>query len=324
MKMVKAIVVVTIALACFTPVSSQAAACEELSAFSENISLYSVDYLPRICFADPAETEACVIELPPYGVAAQFPIYAYNLGEGIKTAELRITAYGEITQFDVGPGWFNLPVLVDPIGPYTTADISVGSHAAVCGPVLLGVIHVMANPDANDINVELSGFGGTDSPIVVMGDGSTLPTRDPFHGAYAGSTDLYHCQPSLCVEPLPSIVDLAVVEDGGALIRLNWTAGDGSHTMIRYRNDGVHPQSIFDGELLVLLPTFAGSTGEAVYSNIEQDYYQFYSTAFNVDAAGEDVINGSILDCGAYAYGELDPSIPNEMTTWGAIKQQYR
>lgn len=324
MKTMGTLFVAAIVLTLLMPTMSSAAACETLSATSENSLLFSVDYLPRVSFGAPLETTSCAQNINLGAEPVQFPIYAYNLGEGIKLAEFRVTAYGVITQFESGSDFFNQMPLVNLDGPYTTADISVGSHVAVCGPVLLGIIYVAGHDGAAGIDVELSGFGGTETPMVTIGSGLVLPTRDPFHGAYAGQVDWYHCQPSLCREPLGAIDDLIVVEDGGAFIRLNWTAREGNFTMIRYRNDGGYPQSIFDGQLLILIPSFNGTTTEAIFSDIEQDFYQFRFTAFNLELAGEDVVNGSQLECGSFAYGELDPSIPNEMTTWGAVKQQYR
>ena len=185
--------------------------------------------------------------------------------------------------------------------------------------MLVGTAVIAAAPA---VFVDLEAKSGNPRPFVYNHAGQPVAALTPHHGAYAGDTDLYHCQPALFAEPLAPITDLEAVQSGGAVIEMGWTAGNGGWTMVRYRTDGQHPLSVHDGQLLALVPGSPGEYQTAFNTNL--DVAHFWYTAFDVEMAGDTVVRGSQLECGSFATASQDESVANENLSWGALKANYR
>jgi len=301
-----------------------AGACEDLSPASENLALFGVDYRPRIGF-QPVDAEVFGAGEPlPESLPAtlSFPLYAYNLHGDLLGARFRILSSARILQFVPEAAL----VLTAGNSPVEEAgiwrdDIQLLSFG-LAGPLLLGFVEVEAAEGADGVWVDLAGKDGAPLPEVNIDGRGALPAVSPHHGAFAGADDPYHCQPALCPEPLPAILDLEVLESGFTPTRLSWTAGEGNYTMIRFLPFGIHPHSVYDGELLVLMPTVEGGRYNVIHST--PDVAQYWYTAFNVEIAGGEVVLGSQIETGSMVTAIVDESIPADTVTWGAVKQQYR
>ncbi|MHB8078130.1 MAG: hypothetical protein ACYDIE_02590 [Candidatus Krumholzibacteriia bacterium] len=284
---------------------------------------FGTDYLPRIDF-HPGEGAAdlCAVPLPgalPGTVA--LPLYAYNLQGEASGARLRLVASAEITDFQAAPGVVRTRMEGPRFdGQFWSVDLELSG--SLCGPAQLGELQLLAPAGATTLFADVAGFGGSGAPTVTNTLKGELPAVSPRHGAYAGAADLYHCQPPLCREPHAPVQGLTALQSGGFVIELGWTAGDGEFTMIRYRSDGVSPTSVFDGDLLTVMPTVPGQSYAVIHENPE--YSQYWYTAFSVSLSGDTVTLGSRLECDSFTTASVDPSIPTTDASWGAVKNSYR
>lgn len=298
-------------------------ACEPLSAQSANVTSYGIDYLPRVDFqAGGGEASTCAHALPaslPAPLAV--PLYAYNLQGEVEAVRFRVLATVEITGFTPGPGLdgdVSPPALG---GDGWAMDVQL-SAAGLCGPALLGEVVLAVPAGCAGVTVDVAGHGGEPAPVVTSVGRGELPAVTPRHGAYAGAPDLYHCQQPLCREPHTAVTGFQPLQQGGAIIELAWTAGSGEYTMIRQRKDGVAPTSIFDGKLLAVVPTVPGHSYAILHEHPEA--IQYWYTAFSVSMSGDTVTLGGSLECGSFTTASVDPSIPTDPVTWGAVKNAYR
>jgi hypothetical protein len=314
---------VIVALVLFTAAAAQGGICEPLSPTSTNVVGFGTDYLPRIDFFSGEEgADPCAVSLPgTLPGALALPLYAYNLQGDASGARLRLTASAEITDFQPaagvtrsrmdGPGFD---------GHFWFVDLELSG--ALCGPMLLGQLDLLAPAGATTLFADVAGFGGFGAPTVVRGFNGESPAVSPRHGAYAGAIDLYHCQPPLCREPHAPVKGLTALQSGGLVIELGWAAGGGEFTMIRCRADGAPPTSVFDGELLTVMPTIPGQNYTVIHDNPRASEYWY--TAFSVSLSGDVVTLGSFLECDSFTTATVDPSIPVTAATWGAVKNIYR
>ncbi len=297
-----------------------AGVCEPLSPVSDNVLEHHRDYRPRLDFRHPDDGE-CSVSLP-VGDTVEFSLWAWNLLDGIREARFQLISSGNIVRFLPAEDFYTVQgqsaVRVDGL---SRLDLDITGFS-VCGPILVGVATIAIADGVDGVFVDLDGYGALGMPIVQGGSGLDMAAVSPFHGAYAGATDLYHCQPALCAEPLAPITDFTPIQTGGMVIELGWTAGDGDFTMIRYRADGTNPTSIDDGELLMLFPAHEGQWQSVIHTN--PDVPEYWYTAFNVLSDGDAVSLGSRLECGSFTTASVDESIANEDTTWSSIKNRYR
>lgn len=302
---------------------AQGAICEALAPTSANVVGFGSDYLPRIDF-HPGEGEAdlCSVPLPgtlPGTIA--LPLYAYNLQGEASGARLRLVASVEIADFEPAPGVTRARMEGPRLeGELWTVDLELSG--ALCGPALLGRLQLLAPAATTALFADVAGFGGSGAPTVTNVFKGDLPAVSPRHGAFAGATDLYHCQPPLCREPHAPVQEMTALQSGGFVIELGWTAGGGEFTMIRYRADGVPPTSVFDGDLLTVMPTTPGQSYAVIHENPQAS--QYWYTAFAVSLSGDAVVLGSRLECGSFTTASVDPSIPVTDASWGAVKNSYR
>ena len=314
---------VVAALLLLTTAGAQGGVCETLSPTSANVVGFGTDYLPRVDF-HPGEGDGtlCAVPLPGVlpGVVA-LPVYAYNLQGEAAGVRMRLFASVEITDFEPAPG-VNRARMDGPLPSGALWYVDLELSGTLCGPALLGQLVLLAPEGTTTLFADVAGFGGSGAPTVTSTFNGVLPAVTPRHGAYAGATDLYHCQPPLCREPHAPVEGLTALQSGGFVIELGWTAGGGEFTMIRYRADGVPPTSVFDGELLTVMPTSPGLGYAVIHENPQASRYWY--TAFAVSMSGDVVTLGSRLECGSFTTASVDPSIPVTDATWGAVKNIYR
>lgn len=298
-------------------------ACEPLSAYSATVASYGIDYLPRVDFrAGGGEASTCAHALPvslPAPLAV--PLYAYNLQGEVEAVRFRLLATVEITGLTPGPGLDGSASAPTAVGDGWVMDVQLSADG-LCGPLLLGEVTLAVPAGCAGLTVDVAGHGGEPAPIVTISGRGELPAVTPRHGAYAGAPDLYHCQQPLCWEPHTAVTGFEPLQQGGAIIELAWTAGSGEYTMIRQRKDGVAPNSVFDGKLLAIVPTVPGLSYAILHEHPEA--IQYWYTAFSVSMSGDTVTLGSSLECGSFTTATVDPSIPADPVTWGAVKNAYR
>lgn len=302
---------------------AQGGVCETLSPTSANVVGFGTDYLPRIDF-HPGEGAAdqCAVPLPgTLPGTLSLPVYAYNLQGEALGARFRLVASAQITDFQVAPG-VTRAQMEGPRFDGRLWSVDLDLSGTLCGPALLGELQLLAPEGATTLFADVAGYGGSGSPTVSNTFKGELPAVSPRHGAYAGATDLYHCQPPLCREPNAPVQDLTALQSGGFVIELGWIAGGGDFTMIRYRSDGVPPTSIFDGGLLTVMPTIQGQSYAVIHEN--PDYSQYWYTAFAVSMSGDVVTLGSRLECDSFTTASVDPSVPTTEASWSAVKNIYR
>lgn len=316
-------VVLALALAVGVAGEARGGSCEPLAPHSANVASYGIDYLPRVDFsAGGGEASACAHALPaslPAPLAV--PLYAYNLQGEAEAVRFRVLATVEITGFTPGPGLDAEASTPNSGGDGWVLDVRL-SAAGLCGPALLGEVVLAVPAGCLGLTVDVAGHGGEPAPVVTTAGRGELPAVTPRHGAYAGAPDVYHCQQPLCREPHTAVTGFQPVQQGGAIIELAWTAGSGEYTMIRQRKDGVAPTSIFDGKLLAVVPTTPGHAYTILHEHPEA--IQYWYTAFSVSMSGDMVTLGSSLECGSFTTASVDPSIPTDPVTWGAVKNAYR
>ena len=299
-----------------------AGSCEALSPRSANVLGFGTDYLPRVDFHGGEPGDACAFPLPAsLPGALSIPLHAYNLQGEATGVRLRLISSVEIQGFTPVPG-VSATVAAGPRpdGAFWILDLELAG--TLCGPLVLGSLDVIVPAGATAAFVDVAGLGGSGAPLVINASRGSLPAVSPRHGAFVGAYDAYHCQPPLCREPNAPAGDFAPLQSGGFVIELGWKAGGGDFTMIRYRADGTPPASIFDGELLMLLPTVPGQRYAIVHENPQAS--QYWYTAFAVTVTGDEVTLGSRLECDSFTHASVDPSIPVTGSTWGALKNAYR
>lgn len=309
---------VCLTLGVFGAALAVAGTCEPISPTSEAVMAYGFDHRPRLDFRLPYAGESCAFPAGE-GETLSFELYAYNLHLGTNGAAFGLVSNVEILDFLPADG-FSLQSL----GPVTQAgglwrrDVRLSAHGE-CGPLNVGTV-LVANATA--VFVDLEAMTGNPRPFLYNHAGQPVAALTPHHGAFAGDSDLYHCQPALCAEPLAPVRDLEAIQSGGSVIELGWTVGEGGWTMIRYRTDGQFPLSVHDGQLLVLRSGAPGEYQTALNTNL--DMAHFWYTAFNVEMSGDVVLQGSQLECGSFIQASQDESVANETMSWGALKSNYR
>jgi len=298
--------------------------CEELSPTSTNVMAYGTDYLPRLDFHDGLEAEtACVYDLPDALPAEMnIPLYGFNLQNAITGVRFRLIASVPLVTFTPSEDLTEIggeTVWNDE--DYWYLDISLVAEE-ICGPLVIGEVTLSVPEGTESYFVDLLGFLAEQSPVFVYNHTIELPVVQPRHGAYAGQVDLYHCQPPLCVQPNTAVSEFQPIQSGGEVIELGWKGGGGDFTMIRYRTDGLHPTSIFDGELLTLMPSYPQQDFAIFHDNPQ--FVQYWYSAFSVTMVGEEVVLGSQLECDSFTTATVDESVGSESTTWGVLKSKYR
>jgi len=306
------------------PQAAVSGVCEELSPTGDNYLHFGIDYRPRIDFQPPDEgDEACPRELPEVLPATVgFDVYAYNLHGGLLGADFRIISDAPIQSFTAGPAVSKISESIQEIDSATWVDdIGLFSSGAE-GPVLLGTVILLAAEGREAVSVDLTGFGGAETAVFTIEILGELPAVSPRHGAYAGASDLYHCQPPLCEEPHLPPPEFLALQSGGLVIELGWEAGDGNYTMIRCREDGIYPTSIYDGQKLVLMPTVPGQRYSITHSYPNTTRYWY--TIFNLTKVAGVIVRGSQIETGSFVQATVDESVPAETTSWGSVKGLYR
>jgi hypothetical protein len=291
---------------------------------SRSRTLYGTDYLPRIdCHDGRAGPEACIKPLAEFsGGRGAVSVFAYNLQGPLAGARFRLTATTEIHGFSPAAGL----TLLEPRAPLLREEawvLDVRLTAAdLCGPLSLGRLALCISDTASGFYVDVLGFEGCGPPVILDPAGEEIPAIAPRHGLHAGVEDVFHCQPPLCPEPHLPVTRFRPLQSGGETIELEWRAGGGSATMIRSRHDGRPPRSVFDGELLALLPTEPG----AVYAvrHPGPRYIQYWYTAFSVTLTDGGVAIGSQLECGSFTTATVSADVLAETVSWGTVKGRYR
>jgi hypothetical protein len=290
---------------------------------------FGYDYLVRICvhFGDISTIPydiVCGTTMPPPGSwPVEFPIYAYNVHDGIDFLEFSIESNDSLTRF-VPSGDFQVAhVTAEKVGNLYRLNLELETAWPICGPVFVGTAEVEPVSGVDPIWVDLVPNRETGEMSARDRNGNQHYLFSPKHGGYAGMDYLYTCQEPICPEPNISVKDLYAITGPGCSIKVGWTSGGGNKTMVRYHPDH-YPVGYSDGALLCEVSSSPGEVLFYYHSGIPQGQLVYY-TAFSLtrDTAGN-ILLDSFVECSAMDTVRASCVIAVEESSWSEIKSLYR
>lgn len=286
------------------------------------------NYLVRLAvhFGD-ALTNSCDVvcsrSLLPGETVVNVPIWAYNLHEGMTHVEFSVVSNESLGVF-VPDNCFSIS---STSFSRTTAgyrcNLVLDACAAACGPVRLGYAQVVRAHGYDPVWIDLQYNADTGLMMARDASGGSHLAFSPQHGGYMGQTYLYACQPPICEEPNTTAPYFEVVPGGDCRVKVKWTAGGGTSTMVRWSTHR-YPTGVEDGHLAFEKPTVPGQSYYAYHVEIPTPAMIYY-TAFSLtrDASGA-IVRDSFVECTAVDYIFIKCEIATQESSWGAIKSLYR
>ncbi|HER43048.1 MAG TPA: hypothetical protein ENO08_01140 [Candidatus Eisenbacteria bacterium] len=289
---------------------------------------FGYDYLVRICVhfgeisAIPYDI-VCGTTLPPGGHPVGFPVYAYNLYDGIDYLEFSIESKDSLARFVPAGDFQIVSASADREDGLYRINLILEAAWPVCGPVFVGTAEVEQASGVDPIWVDLVPNRDTGEMSARDRNGSQHYLFSPKHGGYAGTDYLYTCQEPICPEPNLPVTDLSAVTGPGCSIKVGWTSGGGERTMVRYHPDH-YPSGYEDGALLCEVQTLPGEVSFYYHYGIPQGQLVYY-TAFSLtrDASGNIELD-SFVECSAMDTVRASCVIAVEESSWSEIKSIYR
>ncbi len=289
---------------------------------------FGYDYLARICvhFGDISTIPydiVCETTLPPGDHTVEFPIYAYNLHDGVDYLEFSIESNDSLARFVPAGDFQIVSETLEQVGSLYRMNLVLESAWPVCGPAFVGTAEVEQVSGADPIWVDLVPNADTGEMSARDRYGSHHYLFSPKHGGYAGSGFLYTCQDPICPEPNLSVKDLSAITGPGCSVKVSWTSGGGNRTMVRYHADHF-PQGYEDGVLLCEVVSSPGDILFYYHYGIPQGQLIYY-TAFSLTRdAGGNIALDSFVECSAMDSVTANCVIAVEETSWSRIKSIYR
>jgi hypothetical protein len=289
---------------------------------------FGYDYIVRICvhFGDISSIPhdiACGTSMPPGGQPVEFPIYAYNLHDGIDYLEFSIESNDSLAAFVPSVDFQVVSVVAEKEGSLYRMNLQLETVWPVCGPVFVGTAEVKSVANADPIWVDLVPNRETGEMSARDRYGKQHFLFSPKHGGFAGSDYLYACQEPICPEPNISVEDFYAITGPGCSIKVGWISGSGNRTMVRYRFDQ-YPEGYADGALLCELNSTPGEELFYYHNGVPQGQLIYYA-AFSLtrDGSGSIVLD-SFVECAAMDTVRSSCVIAVEESSWGEIKSLYR
>jgi hypothetical protein len=289
---------------------------------------FGYDYLVRICvhFGDISTIPydiACGTTMPPGVHPIEFPIYAYNLHDGIDYLEFSIESNDSLTRFKPAADFQIVSATVAREGSLYRMNMMLEATWPVCGPVFVGTAEVEPVGGVDPVWIDLVPNRDTGEMSARDMNGKQHYLFSPKHGGYVGSDYLYTCQEPICPEPNISVKDLYAITGPGCSIKVTWTSGGGNRTMIRYHPDH-YPEGYSDGALLCEVSSSPGEVLFYYHNEVPQGQLVYY-TAFSLTRdTGGDIVLDSFVECSAMDSVRASCVISVEETSWGGIKSLYR
>ena len=309
-----------------SPASDICAQCYGPMMLSPNF--FEFDYLVRLAvhFGDEyslPDHVICSREMTEADSRISFPIWAYNLHEGVERLEFAVQSNDSIAGFSPENCFWIKSSSVDKDNGSFYMELILEACQPVCGPALVGYVEVIPAEGSDPVWLDIVSYGETRQMLATDLYGETHYLFSPQHGGYVGSGYLYACQPPLCEEPNSAVLDLEAELTFGCSVKLTWIAGGGNTTVIVYREDR-YPTGYNDGEIVVEMPSVPGEP-QFYYHTEAPNYTVLYYKAFSLTkSAGGEVINSSFVECSSSDEIYTDCLISVESTTWGGIKKKFR
>ncbi len=289
---------------------------------------FGYDYLVRLCvhFGDISTIPSdimCGTMMPPGVHSVEFPIYAYNVHDGVDYLEFSIESNDSLASFVPSGDFQIVHAGAEKEGNLYRLNLELEAAWPACGPVFVGTAEVEPVNDVDPIWVDLVPNRETGEMSARDRNGNHHYLFSPKHGGYAGVDYLYACQEPICPEPNVSTRDLNAVTGPGCSIKVSWTAGEGNRTMVRYHPDHF-PEGYADGALLCEVESTSGDVLFYYHYGIPQGQLIYY-TAFSLtrDGAGNIALD-SFVECSAMDTVRASCVIGVEESSWGEIKSIYR
>lgn len=289
---------------------------------------FGYDHLARICvhFGDISTIPydiACGTSKPPGTHTIGFPLYVYNLHDGIEYLEFSIESNDSLSRFMPSGDFQIVSAVPDREGTLYRMKLKLEATWPVCGPVFVGTAEVELVSGVDPVWVDLVPNRDTGEMIVRDRNGAQHFLFSPKHGGYAGTDYLYTCQEPICPEPNLPVEDLCAVTGYGCSIKVSWTSGGGNSTMVRYALDRF-PEGYSDGALLCEVPSFPGEELSCYHYGIPQGQLVYY-TAFSLTRDPDGSIGlDSFVECAAMDTVRASCVISVKESSWGEIKSLYK
>lgn len=289
---------------------------------------FGYDYLVRICvhFGDISTIPydiACETTMPSSGRPVEFPIYAYNLHDGIDYLEFSIESNDSLSLFVPSGDFQVVSAVPEREGNLYRLNLLLETVWPVCGPVFVGTAEVESVSGVDPIWVDLVPNRETGEMSARDRHGKQHYLFSPKHGGYAGTDYLYSCQEPICPEPNISVEDFYAILGTGCSIKVGWISGAGNKTMVRYSLDQ-YPEGYSDGILLCELTSAPGEELFYYHNGIPQGQLVYY-TAFSLTRdSGGNIFLDSFVECSAMDTVRASCVIAVEESSWGEIKSLYK
>ena len=286
------------------------------------------DYIVRLCvhFGDvstlPYDVN-CSRAMLPGESPIEFPVYAYNLHDGIEYLEFSVESNDSIgrflpeSDFMVRSSDFELTN-----GTYRV-DLKIESSWPVCGPILVGVVEVVPVNGFESVWVDLVPNRSTGEMIARDRYNNRHYLFSPKHGGYVGSDYLYRCQDPICAEPNDHARNVYAITAPGCSVKIGWTTGSGNRTMVRYSYDH-YPTGYDDGELLVEFFSSPGIDKFTYHAPVPQGEIIYYSVFSLTRDLGGNIELGSFVECVSLDTVFTSCVISTKESSWGQIKNMYK
>lgn len=289
---------------------------------------FGTDYIVRLCVHFGAVSAlpydvVCARAMMPGESPIEFPVYAYNLHDGVDYLEFSAESNDSIARF-VPAGDFTVQSASTGYsdGVYRL-DLELVSSWPVCGPVLVGVVEVVPVQGYESIWVDLVPNRSTGEMIARDRYSNKHYLFSPKHGGYVGSDYMYRCQEPICEEPNTHVENVYAITAPGCSVKIGWSTGSGNRTMIRYSYDH-YPTGYDEGELLLEVPSIPGIDQFTYHTAVPQGqliYYSLFSLTRDMSGAIE---LGSFVECSSLDTVITSCVIATKESTWGQIKNLYK
>ncbi len=289
---------------------------------------FGTDYIVRLCvhFGDvntlPYDV-ACARAIMPGESPIEFPVYTYNLHDGVNYLEFSVESNDSIAGF-VPAGDFMIYSSSTWYSDGTyRIDLKLGSSWPVCGPTFVGVVEVVPVHGCESIWVDLVPNRTTGDMIARDRYNNRHYLFSPKHGGYVGSDYLYCCQEPICEEPNAHVKNVYAITGPGCSVKIGWFTGSGNRTMIRYSYDH-YPTGYDDGELLLEVPSSPGVDQFIYHTSVPQAQLIYYSLFSLTRDMGGAIELGSFVECSSLDTVFTSCVIATKESTWGQIKNLYK
>ena len=289
---------------------------------------FGTDYIVRLCvhFGDvntlPYDV-ACARAMMPGESPIEFPVYTYNLHDGVDYLEFSVESNDSIARF-VPAGDF---MIYSSSTWYSDGiyriDLKLDSSWPVCGPTFVGVVEVVPVHGCESIWVDLVPNRTTGDMIARDRYNNRHYLFSPKHGGYVGLDYLYRCQEPICEEPNAHVKNVYAITALGCSVKIGWFTGSGNRTMIRYSYDH-YPTGYDDGELLLEVPSSPGIDQFAYHTTVPHAQLIYYSLFSLTRDMGGAIELGSFVECSSLDTVFTSCVIATKKSTWGQIKNLYK